>query len=169
MLPRRTKRLALAINPYESPQVPHRQPRHRSLYRNFGVGAILSLTPPAMVVAVGTTCTAGQHLQWLPPILVLFGIPLGVLSLLMLGAILIDRRRPDDPNGAFENRIGYFLATPVVVAIAMLVGYAVACAIVLVSGALSGGLTQQGFMAGAIVFWLIPSIALLTMLWLSWR
>ena len=74
----------------------------------------------------------------------------------------------DDANRT-RRRLTVFLATPAVVAGAMVIGYGIAAAAIYLDGVRSGGLTERGFWTGLALFWLVAYAALIGMLWLAWR
>jgi len=155
-------------NPYESPQAVQPLDRSRIVKRSVDFAAILLLTPPAMVIAVLACCSAQDALPGyeLP---IMFGIPLGILLGLMIGATLLWRPRKDDPNSTRRGIGGVLQATPFCVAVAMGAGFVLAALAYVAAGTAGGGMAAWGEWAILPAFWSPPGVTLLLMLWLAWR
>ena len=160
-------------NPYEPPREPEPLTRGKVVKRSVGVASIILLTPPAMIVAAVISCSLGdspalrgngQTIVWL----VWFGGPLLVLTALMAWAAALHRPRQGE-RFVMPWRVGLLLATPIVTGVAMAVGFGLATLAVDVTGRAAGGLTATGVSAGLVLFFVVPSAALLGMLWLAWR
>jgi hypothetical protein len=136
--------------------------------RGIGVGLILLSTPPAVLIAFCGGCFAARVGSGLSSALVAFVAPLLTLLGLMVWAAVLDHRRRDDPNSR-TTRAGIFLATPLIVAIAMAVGVGLAWLIVDLTSRAAGGLNETGVWTGLVVFGLVSGSALLIMLGLAWR
>jgi hypothetical protein len=120
-----------------------------------------------MAVTLMGTCAVAKEMDGgLSPMVTALAVPLLVLTGLMVWAMQLDRPRPDDSNRR-SSRAGIFLATPAVVALAMVVGYVFAAAMVLLPRTLRG--YEWALERAAYFFWLPPTAALLAMLWLAWR
>ena len=145
-------------NPYESPQVEQPLKRSQIVKRGVGLAAILLLTPPAMIVAVLTCCTAGR---WFPAIgtLLAFGGPFALLTGLMACAAYFQSTiSQQDPNST-KSSIGVFIATPIVVGLAVVVGFVFA----------AFAYSDENGWAMLVAFFLPPAVTLLFMLVLAWR
>jgi hypothetical protein len=139
-------------NPYESPKVEQPLKRSQVAKRAVGFGAILLLTPPAMVIAILTCCyqLAPQH----GPIVI--WIPFGLLTALMIAAAVVYRPK----NGKRERGglpIATLLATPIFVGLAGGVGFWWAT------------LEHPNAISMGVAFFFPPTITLLAMLFLAWR
>jgi hypothetical protein len=155
-------------NPYESPRSEEPLTPAQVVKRGIGVATILLLTPVAMVIAVAGACTASMVFPGLPWMLIAVCFPLLLLVGLMVWAAVLDRARPGDANRA-KSRLGVFLATPAVVAIAMAVGFGLALLVVSILSEAEGGFSARGMLIGTVLFWAVPGAALIGMLWLAWR
>ena len=157
-------------NPYEPPKVTGPLRPAQLIKPGIGIGLILLLTPPAMAIAVLTSCTLltrfTPHVEGVEFIAAV--LPLVVLTGLMVWASVLARPRKDDPN-QMSPRIGYLLITPVVVLLALAVGFGLAMLAVFIVTSSGGDPYGTAFPIAVIVFWLTPSAALLFMLWLAWR
>ena len=145
-------------NPYESPRVEQPLKRSQMVKRGVGLAAILLLTPPAMIVAVLTCCTAGR---WFPAIgaLIAFGGPFALLTGLMACAAYFQSTiSKGDPNST-KSSLGIFVATPIFVALASVVGFVFA----------AFAYALQDEWAIMVAFFLPPAVTLLWMLRLAWR
>jgi hypothetical protein len=151
-------------NPYEPPRSLEPLTKGQVVKRGIGVALILLATPPAIVIAVAVSCTAGDYFLNIPPIL-MFSMPLIVLSALMGWAAFLDRPKRGEPNRT-QGRVGIFLSTPLVVAIATAVGFAIAVPVFFATGGPGYGIRLWMVLAA---FWLPPGVTLLAMLWLAWR
>jgi hypothetical protein len=152
-------------NPYEPPQAPQPLKRVHVVKRGLGVAAILLLTPPAMVVAIMGSCAVARMAPG-QPIWLAIGMPLAVLTGLMVGAVLLDRPRKGDPNQR-PSRAGILLATPAVVVMAVGLGFLLALMIVQLTTVPGQGVS--GLWTALVLFWLPPTVALLAMLLIAWR
>jgi hypothetical protein len=157
------------LNPYEPPQELTPLTIHQRAKRRIGFGLVLLLTPPAMVIAVATSCSVASFApsdgaRWL----VVFGGPLAVLCGMMMWAANFRGRKSGDSNRV-QSPAGMLFATPVVTAVAMMIGFGLAIVIfVAVNEALGVGV-YPGMVAGVTTFWIAPAVALVVMLWLAWR
>jgi hypothetical protein len=154
------------VNPYEPPQTPEPLKRAQIVKRGLGVALILLLTPPAMAVTVFASCTLGRMAPGQSRLLFVFVVPIAVLTGLMVWAMFLDRPRLEDPNQK-PSRAGLFLATPAVVAVAMIVGFVFAAAMVLLPRTLRQ--YEWALQNAAYFFWPVPAVALLAMLTIAWR
>ena len=154
-------------NPYEPPRTHEPIKSATILKRGGGVTLILLLTPPAIVVTLAGSCAAVTAIPpatfYLP-----FIAPFVVLTSLMVLATFLDRRRSGDPNSR-RPRAGLFLATPPIVLLAAIVGFAVGALVVHIISSSEGGISSSSILVGAIAFLTLPTIALLTMLFVAWR
>lgn len=142
-------------NPYESSREPKPLTKIQIVKRAMGVGTIILLTPPAMIVAVWCCCSGATWVaNGFSPVLA-FGGPFVVLTALMTTGFMLDRSRESNSDLA-GLRIALFIATPFVVAMATVIGFFMAA---------SGFSSAWVF----VYFYTPPTIALLLMLTLIWR
>lgn len=144
------------LNPYESPREPQPLTRDQVVKRAVGVGALILLTPPAMIIAVACCCSGayliGNDLAgWIA-----LGGPFVVLSALMATGVVLDRSR-DSTTRSAASRFVLFVATPFVVAGATVVGF------------FFGAMAYPVGWAMVAIFFVPPAIGLLFMLWLIWE
>ena len=158
-----TDRRMPEINPYEPPKSASKPTRR--LRQGVGVAIILLLTPPAMVIAVAGTC---RMLPSIPGSGIPFacGVPLLVLTGLMVTAAVLDRPRRGDPNSR-PSRAAVLLGTPPVVAIAGFFAICIAAVLILASPTLSA--YEASMRTAPLIVWTITGAALLGMLLLAWR
>ena len=154
-------------NPYEPPRTSQPIKRATIVKRGAGVALILLLTPPAIVATVAASCAA---VTAYPPVTIYLPViaPLVVLTSLMILAAYLDRRRPEEPNSQL-SRAGLFLATPVVVFLASVIGFGAAAFVFHATSIQTGGADESGMWATIIAFWTLPTIALVTMLFIAWK
>jgi hypothetical protein len=104
-------------NPYESPKVEQPLKAGQIVKRSIGVGVVLLLTPPAMLIAIGICCSASSFTPgWLTILVILFG-PFVFLSGMMAWAasyVEEDHRAP--------SRLKALYAVPRIVAVGVAVG-----------------------------------------------
>ena len=153
-------------NPYEPPTTLASN-RSRATKRRVGVGAILLLTPLAVAVAHAGSCGAARVLH-IEPLGLSAMVPLVVLTGLMIWATVVDRHRPGDATSR-PSRTKLFLLTPLVVFLAAVLGFGIGAAVVHVVSTAEGGLSETSMLLGAIAFWTLPTIALITMLFIAWK
>lgn len=144
------------LNPYESPRAAEPLTREQVVKRAVGVGALILLTPPAMIVAVFCCCSATSWINGGLAGWIVFGGPFVVLAALMGTGIVLDRSRDSTPRSA-ASRFVLFIATPFVVAGATVAGF------------FFGALAYPVGWAMVATFFVPPAIALLFMLWLIWK
>ena len=146
-------------NPYESPKTEQPLNRMQRLKRGIGLAAILLLTPPAMVIAVFTCCSAQL---WFPgfPSLITIVAPFALLTGLMGWAAYESRPRKEAPNTK-NGPIGILLWTPVCVAVAGVLGFGLAGVTYKAIG--DGDDFIQGIWPTVAAFWLPPAATLLLM------
>src|SRR5437764_1166861 len=135
-------------NPYEPPREPEPLTTGKVVKRSVGVAAVIVLTPPAMIVAIGISCTASTlRIGPIEGLLVSFGGPLLTLVALMVWAAALHRPGPKEPF-TMPWRIGVLLATPIVVAVATAIGFGLAALVVDLTGRAAGGVTAPGVITG---------------------
>jgi hypothetical protein len=144
-------------NPYEPPRELEPLTKRQLFKRGIGVGLILLLTPPATAIATMASCAASRVLDRYSP-LILFGIPIGVLTGLVIWAAILDRWR-SDRSRRVVSRTAILLTTPVVVLAAVAVGVALDF---WVYERVAGWIML-------ILFFGPPSVALIGMLLWAWR
>jgi hypothetical protein len=155
-------------NPYEPPREPESLTIGQSVRRGIGVGAILLLTPPAMVIAVIACCSAERAVPVSIRTAVVFGGPPTVLTALMILAAAIAWPRKNSRNGV-RSRVAILLATPVAVLIGWAVGFGLALLVVSVTPGRDDSLTAAAWWTASVLFFICPGVTLLGMLWLAWR
>lgn len=155
-------------NPYEPPRELEPLTRGQVVKRSVGVAAIILLTPPAMVIAVLVSCNS----NWLSGVrfstLAMIAIPLATLTALMVLAAVINGPRRRDSNRS-GSRVDIFLATPLVVGVAMAMAFVVALVISAAGIDVLLKSSVPAILVSDVVFWVIVSAALLVMLWRAWR
>lgn len=155
-------------NPYESPQEAESLTSGQVAKRAMGVGAILLLTPPAMVIATGTSCGVSLFLR--PPIplipLITAGLPLGLLFGLMAWAASIDRQQRG--FNRVQHRARILLTVAPTVALWTIFAFVLA----IPGGAVVGEIIQGGslwaILGGTVIFCMVPSVVLVVMLCRAW-
>jgi len=159
----------MELNPYESPKTDKPLARSQIVKRSVGLAAVLLLTPPAMVIAVFVCCNVGVMFFPAHRLLVVFGIPLGILVGLTILAATLRGPRKDDLKNTGLPGIGVLLATPCFVALATVVGVVLAGLTYLAAELPGGSMPPWADWAMMAACWSPPSITLLVMLWLVWR
>jgi hypothetical protein len=155
-------------NPYQSSQTTEPRRRNPLVKRGLGVGVILLLTPPAIVVAIASSCTAARAVPGYSAAFIPIAAPFLVLTGMMVAAVVLDRPQRGDPNRT-RSRAGIFLATPAVVALAAGIGFGLGILVVQSTSVRSGGLNERAMWLALIAFFLLPTLALLAMLIIAWR
>jgi hypothetical protein len=160
------------LNPYEPPQELTPLKIHQVAKRRIGFGLVLLLTPPAMVIAVGVSCTAETWVRglpgWTPRMVVTFVGPIiGLTGMMGWAAILALREKTDFKR--VRRLVLILLTTPLAVGAAMGIAYAGIIAYVMFLDAKIGlsDIVTIGLAISA--FWLLPAATLLAMLWFAWR
>jgi hypothetical protein len=163
-------------NPYQPPQTPEPVRRAQTVKRWFGVGAILLLTPLAVMIAVAAGCTASRllpslsHPVWdavLSNAIPVF-VPLAVLTAMMIWAAVVDCRHANVPIRR-NSRTHWLLLTPVVFAVATAAGVWFAWLVVERTSQIAGGVTGAGIWLALAIFCALPTASLLAMLTIAWR
>jgi hypothetical protein len=160
-------------NPYEPPKTDQQLKRSQKLKRSVGVGVILLLTPPALVVTFLTCCTVSRVLFNEPgSVLGLIG-PLLVLVGLMTWAARLDRGTRDERLTASRRR-RILLAMPFIVAGSLFIGMLLAGVYLGVSEAISNrgnpdDANRMDYSIATVLFVSAPTITLIAMLWRAWR
>src|SRR6188768_1769834 len=115
------------LNPYESPREAKPLTREQVGKRAVGVGALILLTPPAMIIAVLCCCSGAGWLGNDFAVWIVFGGPFVVLTALMATGVVLDRSGASTP-GSTASRTALFVGTPFVVAGATAIGFFLAAA-----------------------------------------
>lgn len=144
-----------AVNPYESPREPEPITKEQIAKRAVGLGALILLTPPAMIIAVLCCCSGASWLGYDFAGWIAFGGPLVILSALMATGVILDRFHAST-TGPSASRIALFIGTPFVVAGATVAGFFLAA-------------VAYPTVWMLVLFFIPPALALLFMLLLIWR
>jgi hypothetical protein len=152
-------------NPYEPSKTDQPMAVSQVAKGGLGLAAVLLLTPPAMVIAVLACCSAGRSFP-AHRMLVVFGIPLGILIGLTTLAGIVWRPRCNDPRSVFRVVL---VSTPLCVASAAVVGFILAGLTYLLAEQPGGWMPWWAEPLMMAACWTPPAIALLWMLWLTWR
>lgn len=153
-------------NPYEPPQTKSPDSTEHLIKRGIGVGFILLLTPPAVGIAIWTSCSIRHVIGPDTAFWLAFVAPIVVLSALMACAAKLARRQQGDPSGIRE-RVRLLWATPPVFGLAIVAGFVFTAALVLLQTNLHA--YEQMMRLSPWLFWTIPAIALIVMLIRAWR
>jgi hypothetical protein len=156
------------LNPYESPREPELLRVGQIVKRTIGVGTIILLTPPAMIIAGGVSCGASiltRQALLIP--LVSAGLPIALLFGLMGWAISIDRRERNAAKRDSRRAVLLAQVAPTVT-LAAIFGVILAFgAFVAINEAMGVGIAP-GLFAGVIIFGAAPFLTLLVMLCRAW-
>ena len=155
-------------NPYDPPRETERLTKGQVRKRQFGLGVILLLTPPAVAIAVISCCSAEQVLPEAMRQSVVFGGPPAVLAALMILAAVVAWPRNDMRKRTW-SQVAILLATPVAVLVGWGGGFALAALVYSIAPGADNRLIVVWGWATAVVFYLVPGLTLLGMLWLAWR
>jgi hypothetical protein len=159
-------------NPYKAPR-PSGQLARRAGKGKVGLGVMLLLTPPAMVIAVMGSCAAAMTVDGRWRTWVFFGLSFAALIAALVTIQLLTNRAAQNPSG--RRALARILwSTPIVVGISWAVG--LGCAIVVylaVGSSLARRIgpddaARAAKVPAAIVFWCVPAISLVLMLLRAW-
>jgi hypothetical protein len=156
------------VNPYEPPKSESPLSGAKAVKRWFGVGLILLLTPPALVVASVTSCADSRWVPGSSPLQLTIAGPLAVLTALMFWAAAIHYARQGAPRHT-PSRIALLLSTPLFVAGGTAVGFLLTWLVVDLASRVEHGLSINGIRWGLANLLLVPGATLIAMLWTAWR